>query len=94
MEMDFNKGIICWALVAIPLSLISIVLYRRKVISAEVLIWVCTPVVLVTSNLVAVWRVVPGLKPALKLLIAVSAMLLVMPFLVVGELIRRSHRAR
>lgn len=92
--IEVHKGIICWILIAVPMSLVSLLLYRRKIISAKVLVWVCTPVILLTSNLVAVWQMIPSLKLGLQLLLAVFATLLVLPFLVVGELIRKSRQAR
>lgn len=94
MEIDFDKGIAWWALVAIPMALLSLILYRKKVISAQMLVWGLTPVILITSNLVAIWQAAPDLSLGVKMLIAICATVLILPFLIVGELLRKSRQSR
>lgn len=61
MGIDFDKGIIWWILVAIPVALVGTVLYRKRVVSAEILVWVFTPLTLIVSNLAAIWQAAPNL---------------------------------
>jgi|YNPMSStandDraft_1061717.scaffolds.fasta_scaffold43400_2 hypothetical protein len=92
MKIDFDTGIIWWTLVAIPLTLLSIILYRKKIISAKALVRGCTPIILIASNLVAISQAAPDLHLISKLLIAIGATLLIIPFLMIGELLRASRQ--
>ena len=89
--MELDRGIIWWVATAIPIAVVGLILYRRRMVSAKVAVWVFTPLALLVGNLVALWHAAPTLGACWKFLLALFATLLVLPFLLIGE---RLHKSR
>lgn len=94
MEFDFDGAAIWFLIAALPVALVGMGLYRKRVISAEILVCVFGPLSLIVGNLVFIWKAAPALHIGLKLLFAVCATLVVLPFVVLGEVLRRRRQAQ
>jgi hypothetical protein len=80
-EIDFDQGIVWWILAAMPIGFLGIVLYRLKVISARILVYIFSPMSILMGNLAAIWKAAPNLNLGLKLLLVICLTLFESPFI-------------
>jgi len=91
-RVAFDRAAVWFIIAALPLALVGMLLYKIKMISAKVLIYVFGMISLIVGNLVFIWRAIPTLQFEIKLLFAVGATLLVLPFMVLGEILSRKRK--
>ncbi len=89
MEFDFDSAAFWFLVGALPVALVGIVLYRKRVINAEIVVRVFSPLALIVGNVIFIWKAAPTLHIGLKLLFVVCATLAVLPFIALGEMLRR-----
>ena len=80
-EIDFDQGIVWWILATMPIVFLGIVLYRLKVISARILVYIFGPMSILVGNLAAIWKAAPNLNLGPKLLILICLTLFESPFI-------------
>jgi hypothetical protein len=92
MKLDFDRAAIWFLIAASPVALVGIALYRKKVIRPEIMVCVFGPLSLIVGNMVFIWKAAPALHIGLKILFIICATSLVLPFMVVGEMLRRRRQ--